>query len=61
MESDRWQRLWALFHGALERPAGAEREAFLRVSCSDDGELRREPGPADEVSPPSPGLATALP
>ena len=24
-----------------------------------DGELRREPGPADEVSAPSPGLATA--
>jgi hypothetical protein len=25
-----------------------------------DGELRREPGPPDEVSPPSPGLSAAL-
>ena len=32
--------------GAVPRrprtPAGAEREAFLRASCGDDGELRRE-------------------
>ncbi len=42
MEPDRWQRLWTLFHGALDRAAGEERAAFLAEGCGDDGELRRE-------------------
>lgn len=42
MESDRWQRLWTLFHDALERAAGAEREAYVRTACGADEDLRRE-------------------
>ena len=37
---DRWRRVEALCQAALERPA-AERDAFLRSACSDDG-LRGE-------------------
>ncbi len=38
--SDRWRRVEALCHAALERPV-AERGAFLRGACSDD-EIRHE-------------------
>jgi Tol biopolymer transport system component/tRNA A-37 threonylcarbamoyl transferase component Bud32 len=41
MMPDRWQRLWRLYHDALERDAG-ERDAFLRDACGDDEGLRRE-------------------
>lgn len=42
MEPDRWQRLWTIFHGALERPEGEARAAFLAAACGDDGALRAE-------------------
>lgn len=42
MEPDRWQRLWTIFHGALERPGGEERTAFLDEACGDDAALRAE-------------------
>ena len=42
MEHDRWQRLWSLFHGALERPAGRERASYLAGSCGSDAALRAE-------------------
>ncbi len=42
MDSDRWQRLWTLFHGALERPEGEPRDAFLGEACGGDLALRRE-------------------
>src|SRR5580704_6987172 len=38
---DRWQRIEALYHSALERDA-ASRAAFLDGACGNDGELRRE-------------------
>ncbi|HEX7051160.1 MAG TPA: serine/threonine-protein kinase [Longimicrobiales bacterium] len=41
MEAERWARIQAIFHDALERPA-TEREAFLHNACGDDDELRRE-------------------
>ncbi|MGE4191421.1 MAG: tetratricopeptide repeat protein, partial [Thermoanaerobaculia bacterium] len=42
MNPERWQRLWALFHEALERPEGAARDLFVRERTGDDGELRAE-------------------
>lgn len=42
MEPDRWQRLWILFHGAVERPVGAARDAFLADVCGADPVLRQE-------------------
>ena len=42
MEPERWQRLWTLFHAALECPAGEERERFLTASCGADSALRAE-------------------
>jgi serine/threonine protein kinase/tetratricopeptide (TPR) repeat protein len=39
--SDRWPRVEALYHAALERSAG-ERAAFLHAACGSDVELRRE-------------------
>ena len=41
MESERWQRMWNLFHEALEQ-APDERDAFLDREIPDDDELRRE-------------------
>ncbi|HEX6198867.1 MAG TPA: serine/threonine-protein kinase, partial [Thermoanaerobaculia bacterium] len=40
-EEDRWDRMWGLFHEALDRPAG-ERGDFLAAACAGDPELRRE-------------------
>ncbi len=37
--SDEWQRIWDLFHAALERPI-AHRGEFLDAACGDDDELR---------------------
>ena len=37
--SERWRRVEALYHAALQRPPG-ERTAFLRVACADDAEMR---------------------
>jgi eukaryotic-like serine/threonine-protein kinase len=42
MDAARWERLQALFHDAVDRPA-ADRAAFLRDACADDPTL------ADEV------------
>ena len=42
MEPERWQRLWSVFHGALERPAGTARAAFLDSACAGDAALRDE-------------------
>jgi serine/threonine-protein kinase len=42
MDATRWERLQALFHQAVDRPA-PERVAFLRQACADD------PALADEV------------
>ena len=39
--TERWQRLWSLFHSALER-GPSERGAFLERGCGSDAELRRE-------------------
>jgi len=41
MDPERWQRMWSLFHEALER-APDERDAFLARATGDDTELRRE-------------------
>jgi serine/threonine protein kinase/Tol biopolymer transport system component len=38
---ERWQRVEALYHAALQRPLG-ERTAFLRAACAGDEELRRD-------------------
>jgi serine/threonine protein kinase len=43
MEADRWQRLWATFHAALELPTDEARDAFLADACAGDATL------ADEV------------
>lgn len=43
--SDRWQRLWAVFHDAVDRAVDrdpTERGAFLEAACGDDPLLRRE-------------------
>jgi len=39
--SNRWQRAKEVFAAALERPA-ADRVEFVRQSCGEDGDLRRE-------------------
>lgn len=44
MEPERWQRLWTLFHGALERPEGEARSAYLADACGADSTLRAELG-----------------
>ncbi len=41
MAPDRWQRIEALFHSALERDP-ASRPAFLDGACGQDADLRRE-------------------
>jgi hypothetical protein len=41
MAPDRWQRIEALFHSALERDPGL-RTAFLDGACGQDADLRRE-------------------
>lgn len=41
MSGERWARIEALFHAALERPP-AERSRFLAEACGGDDELRRE-------------------
>ena len=38
MNAARWERMQALFHEALDRPA-AQRSAFLEAACKDDAEL----------------------
>jgi len=42
MDPDRWQRLWTIFHDALERPSEAERAAFLESATGGDAALRAE-------------------
>ena len=41
MDDARWLRIQAVFHDALDHPA-TERDAFLRLSCGDDLELKRD-------------------
>jgi tetratricopeptide (TPR) repeat protein/predicted Ser/Thr protein kinase len=41
VETDNWDRMWELFHEALER-SPEQREAFLTGACGDAPELRRE-------------------
>jgi serine/threonine protein kinase/Tol biopolymer transport system component len=41
MTSDRWERIFTLFDGALARPE-AERVAFLADHCGDDADVRQE-------------------
>ena len=41
MTAERWQHIERLYHAALARPP-AERVAFLRDACGEDGELRQE-------------------
>ncbi|HEX7050115.1 MAG TPA: serine/threonine-protein kinase, partial [Longimicrobiales bacterium] len=41
MDAERWARVQAIFHDAIERPA-AERESFVRDACGGDDDLRRE-------------------
>jgi eukaryotic-like serine/threonine-protein kinase len=41
MDQQRWRRVEALFHAALERGPEA-RQAFLREACSEDAELLRQ-------------------
>ena len=65
MEQDRWQRLWSVFHGALERPEGRERAGFLTESCGSNAALRAEVDAllaaheATEGPFPHPGVADA--
>ena len=40
MESDRWKRLWEIFHQALERDP-SERAAFLAQACGSRADLRQ--------------------
>jgi hypothetical protein len=40
---DDWQRLWEVFHAALDREP-SERAAFLDAACGGDARLRREIG-----------------
>ena len=37
--SEAWNRIWDLFHDALEQPA-AERDAFIDKACGSDDELK---------------------
>jgi len=66
---DQSQRIEALFHQAIERPA-AQRDAFLRAACGDDQDLYNAVQPlvaaidetGDFLEHPEPGLpSTALP
>lgn len=41
MADKRWDRMWGIFHAAMER-APADRPAFVESSCGDDRELRQE-------------------
>jgi hypothetical protein len=41
VRAERWQRVEAVFHAALEHAPG-ERLAYLRGSCGGDLELQRE-------------------
>jgi serine/threonine protein kinase len=41
MDQERWQRVEALFHAALERGPEA-RQAFLDVECGGDADLQRQ-------------------
>src|SRR5262249_17041675 len=41
MSPERWERVKALFHSALERPAG-ERDAVLAGECGGDAAVREE-------------------
>src|SRR5215471_6781403 len=41
MDSDRWQKIQAVFHGAADLPK-AEREVFLTERCDGDQELRSQ-------------------
>ncbi len=41
MKPERWQRITAVFHAALERPP-AERDAFLDEACAGDPAVREE-------------------
>ena len=41
MNSERWQQIERLYHGALEQDA-AQRDKFLGEACAGDDELRRE-------------------
>lgn len=41
MADERWNRLWDIFHAALDRQPD-DRNAFLQSACGADGELRRE-------------------
>ncbi len=41
VETDTWDRMWELFHEALEQ-SPEQREAFLAEACGDAPELRRE-------------------
>ena len=65
MEQDRWQRLWSVFHGALERPEGRERAGFLTESCGSNAALAAEVDAllaaheATEGPFPHPGVADA--
>ena len=40
-----WKEIDSIFKSALERPAGAEREAFLDDACRGDDRLRDKPCP----------------
>ncbi len=40
-DEDRWQQIWDVFHGALERPA-RQRSAYLEAACRGDSALGDE-------------------
>lgn len=42
MDPERWQRLWSIFHDALEASPGDERERLLAERAAGDRELRSE-------------------
>ena len=47
MDSERWERIQALFHDAVDLPP-AEREAFLQAQCGGDAALLADVGAAIE-------------
>jgi hypothetical protein len=40
-DTDRWQQIEDVFHGALER-APCERESYLTAACASDADLRAQ-------------------
>jgi serine/threonine-protein kinase len=42
MTPERWRRIEAVYHAALECDPGQQRQAYLADACAGDEDLRRE-------------------